>query len=217
MNYAETAGENDKTWTKKRLAVIIAIAIVYGLWFNLMDSVVFCRFSSTDSKVTCDSIGQIFGGNELYQMWNIGGHFIPGLFMLFGFKEHRLELFLAGFLISTVVMDSPLWGIERKGFHGFSLWKAQTEASESISNPPHCPVQHSLTYSIKDWIVYYYNPMGFYLVWDCPWLFPNFPSAAAIFWSLVGRILAAALLIWYQERIESRGQYFSLKETLLRR
>jgi hypothetical protein len=62
-----------------------------------LDSVVFCQFSIKDSKVTCNSIGQIFGGNNSYQVWNIGGHFIPGLFMLLGFKEHRLELFLSGF------------------------------------------------------------------------------------------------------------------------
>jgi hypothetical protein len=206
--------QDDKTWTKKRLGLIIAVAIVYGLWFNLLDTVAFCEFSVKDSKVNCNSIGQIFGGNSLYQAWNIVGHSLPGLFMLFGFKEHRLELFLAGFLLSTVVMDSPLWGIERKVFHGLSLWDGVEDTT--ASNPEHCPVKHSITYSIKDWINYYYNPLGFYLVWDCSWLFPNFPTAAAIFWSLVGRIVAAVLLIWYQEKIESRGQYFSLKKTVFR-
>jgi hypothetical protein len=109
-------------------------------------------------------------------------------------------------------MDSPLWGIERKGFQGFPLWQAKTNASTSK-----CPVEHQRTYSIANWTAYYYNPVGLDLVWDCSWLFPNFPTAATIFWSLVGRIVAAALLIWYQERIESRGQYFSLKQMLLRR
>jgi hypothetical protein len=202
----------DKTWTKKRLGIVIAVSIVYGIWFNLIDSVAFCQYSSKDSGGSCKSIGEIFGGQEFYQSWNIVGHFLPGLFMLLLFKQQKLELFLAAFLISTVVMDSPLWGVERRIAHGLSLWHGIPNANTTV-----CPVVHPRTFHINEWVMYYYNPIGFDLVWDCSWLFPNFPTAAAIFWSLVGRISAAILLIWYQERIEARGEYFSLKKLVIKK
>lgn len=198
----------NKTWTKRRLGIIIIISITYGIWFNLLDTLVYCQ----NSGVSCISIGNIFGGPNFYQSWNIAGHFIPGLFMLLAFKQHRLELFLAAFLISTVVMDSPLWGIEREVAHGLPVWQGDAHLDTSK-----CPVGQPITYHINEWIMFYYNPVGTTLVWDCHWLFPNFPTGAVIFWSLVGRISAAILLIWYQERIESRGQYFSLKELFIKR
>jgi hypothetical protein len=55
---------------------------------------------------------------------------------------------------------------------------------------------HVPTTSIVEWIKYYYNPIGFYGVWDHDWLFPNFPTAAAIFWSLVLRIGGVCFLMW---------------------
>jgi hypothetical protein len=100
---------------------------------------------------------------------------------MFFFKPLRIEYFLAVFLISTAVMDSPIWGIERLS-RGNLLW---TE-------------NHIPTTSIIEWIKYYYNPIGFYSVWDHDWLFPNFPSAAAIFWSIVVRVGAVSLFIWYE-------------------
>jgi hypothetical protein len=201
-----------KTWTKSTLSIVIAVAICYGIWFNLLDSIAYCQQSDNNNNQfshTCTSIGAIFGGNQLYQPWNIIGHFLPGLFMALLFKEKKLELFVAGALISTVVMDSPLWGVERRFFHGLPLW-------QGVDRPDGNHI-HVIAWRIGDWIIYYYNPIGFYSVWDHDWLFPHFPNAATIFWSIAGRIAAAVLLIWYQHKVESNNKYFSLKKLLVRK
>jgi hypothetical protein len=76
-------------------------------------------------------------------------------------------------------MDSPLWGIVRL-WHGLCLWH-----SDQVP-----------TFSIVDWMIYYYNPFGFYLVWDSPWIFPGFSNAVAIFWSVVGRTTAVVIVLY---------------------
>lgn len=167
-------------WTKKRIIIIILVSISYATWFDLLDSIAYCPV--TGIPINCLSIGEVFGGNYIYQPWNIAGHFIPALFMFF-LKPLRIEYFIAVFLLSTTVMDSPVWGLERL-LRGNLLW---TE-------------NHIPTTSITEWIKYYYNPIGFYGVWDRDWLFVNFPFAAAIFWSLIIRILCVVLLIIIEKR-----------------
>jgi hypothetical protein len=125
------------------------------------------------------------------------------------YLKKKLELFVAGALISTVVMDSPLWGIERKFFHGLPLWDGLDELNGNHT--------HITSWRVGDWIMYYYNPVGFYSAWDHDWLFPHFPNAATIFWSIVGRIAASVLLISYQHKKESNNEYFSLKKLLVRK
>jgi hypothetical protein len=203
----------EKTWTKRTLSIIVVVAVAYGIWFNLIDSLAYCIPQSgvnNQFRHTCTSIGTIFGGNSLYQMWNIIGHCLPGLFMALLFKKKKLELFVAGVLISTVVMDSPLWGVERKFFHGLPLWTGVN----TPGNTPSCNQTHIIEWRIANWILYYYNPTGSYLVWDTNWLFPCFPNAAAIFWSITGRVGAVVLLLWYQNKIESKNEDFSLKKLL---
>jgi hypothetical protein len=205
-----------RTWSKKRIVIIIALSIAYGTWFNAIDSFAYCPHDVKD----CVSIGKMFGGNNIYQIWNILGHFTPGLFMLFWFKPYKIELFLAGFLISTIVMDSPLWGEERLLIHHIPLWDGKNEVPFPEQNDNTNCVKHSNTDKIEGWIAFYYNPTGTDLVWDCPWPFaayPDFPNAAAIFWSLFGRILAVVLLICYQQRVEARGEYFSLKKLFIKK
>lgn len=120
------------------------------------------------------------------------------------FRPWKLELFIAGILVSTAVMDSPVWGIARIS-HGLPLWHADASGS------------HVPTSDISEWIVYYYNPVGSYLVWDSPWLFPEFPSAAAIFWSVFARFAAAAVIIGWQYRKEHKdNREYSLSEVISR-
>ena len=68
------------------------------------------------------------------------------------------------------------------------------------------------TCSIGDWILYYYHPAGSYAVWNNPL---GFPSAALLFWSIIGRLLGAGLLIWWQARQEKDGKEFSLPKLVL--
>jgi hypothetical protein len=96
-------------------------------------------------------------------------------------------------------MDSPLWGVIRSE-HGLPLWY-MNEAGDNFVN----------TCNIEKWILYYYNPIGLYPVWDTP---SGFPNAAMIFWSIVLRALAAGLLIWAQSRLEPEKD-FSLKRLLI--
>lgn len=161
------------TWDKKRVVIVILISIVYGVWFDYLDS--------------ANGIGDDMGGNIKYQSWNIVGHMIPGLFMFLTYR--KLELFLAGVLISTVVMDAPLWGVMKVDGHHQALW-----------NP-------APTMSITSWISFYYNPIGLYTVWN--WVGGQ-PTAALMFWSMVARAGCAFMLIWYQDRLESQGKEFKL-------
>lgn len=173
-------GKVETIWTKKRIALIIIVSISYATWFDLLDSIAYCPVSNI--PINCLSIGEVFGGNHIYQPWNIIGHFIPALFMFF-LKPLRIEYFIAVFLLSTIVMDSPIWGVERL-LRGNLLW---TE-------------NHIPTTSILEWIKYYYNPIGFYGVWDNDWILKDFPSAAVIFWSIVARLAIVILLINLESR-----------------
>jgi hypothetical protein len=185
-----------RTWTARRITVIISVAIIYGVWFNFIDTINYCY---NDNSI-CKSLGDIFGGDLKYQPWNIFGHIIPGLFMLLYFKSKKeelaiIELFLAGILISTATMDSPLWGAIRLYGHGTSLWHLVDTPS-----PPH----NVPTTDIWTWISYYYNPIGSYGVWNGP-----LPSAAMLFWSVVGRIAGAVILILWQYRQEKNNKPIS--------
>lgn len=197
------------TWTSRRIIIVISIAILYGLWFNILDSAGYCLNQQELQSNSCDvrcvilPVGQMFGGDQLYQPWNVIGHLIPGLFLVW-LTPKKVELFVAGALISSVVMDSPLWGTVRIDVHVLPLWHIDnSQDSESFSN----------TCDIHEWIQFYYNPVGTYGVWD---MNSNIPSAALIFWSLVLRSLGAGLLIWWQARQEEQGKEFSLPKLVLR-
>ncbi len=183
------------TWTAGRIGFIIIVSVIYGMWFNAIDTVSYC--TNPSDMNSCISIGKIFGGNERYQLWNIIGHCIPTLLLVL-FYPKKFELFVAAFLISTVTMDSPLWGIIRLQFDHGTLW-----AYDSAGNKIY-------THNFGEWIRSYYNPVGLYQVWDESWLFNGFPNAATIFWSLVGRSAGAILLIWWQNKQELEHKEFSL-------
>jgi hypothetical protein len=173
-----------RTWTTRRITVIVSIAIIYGVWFNFIDTIIYCY---NDNSI-CKSLGEIFGGNLYYQPWNVLGHMIPGLFLLLYFRSKKeelaiIELFLAGILISTATMDSPLWGAIRLYGHGMPLWYL-------VYNPqPH----NAPTTDIWTWI-FYYGP---------------FPTAAVLFWSVVGRMAAAVVLILWQYRQQKNNKPIS--------
>jgi hypothetical protein len=90
------------------------------------------------------------------------------------FRPRKAELFVAGALISSAVMDSPLWGVSRL-LHGLPLWHIE---GDNLFVP---------TQSFAQWIVYYYDPIEFYQVWRDYWLASGLPNAAMIFWSVVLR------------------------------
>jgi len=194
--------------------VIILIAVIYGVWFNFIDSLNYCPDNS--NKKPCVSVGQMFGGDPKYQPWNIVGHMIPGLFLLLYFMSKKeelaiIELFLAGILISTATMDSPLWGATRLLLTGNPLWHCSPcepppPHNENTTGPP--------LVQLVTWIEYYYNPVGSYVVWVPT---AHFPSAALIFWSIIGRIAAAVILIVWQYRQEKKeAPISSLKELVFR-
>lgn len=192
-----------RTWNRRRVLIVIAIALAYGAWFNVLDSLAYCPNQvqkSCDERCQPVSIGSLFGGDQVYQPWNVIGHLIPGLFLAC-WTPKRVELFVAGALISSVVMDSPLWGVLRLE-HGLPLWY-MNEIGQNFVN----------TCNLANWISYYYDPIGSHPVWNNP---IGFPTAALIFWSLIGRSLGAGLLIWWQARQEEQGKEFSLPRLVLK-
>lgn len=190
------------TWTSRRILIVIFVSLIYGVWFNLLDSIAYCPYQlekSCDEKCSPVSIGSMFGGDQIYQPWNIIGHCIPGLFLLW-LTPKRLELFVAGALISSVIMDSPLWGVLRLE-HDLPLWYMDSDGQNFVN-----------TCSIDKWISYYYNPVGLYPVWDTQ---VGLPNAAMIFWSIILRGVGAGLLIRVQARHEPERD-FSLMRLLIR-
>jgi hypothetical protein len=198
--------------------VIILIAVVYGVWFNFIDSLNYCYYTDNNNKKTCVSVGQMFGGDLKYQPWNIIGHMVPGLFLLLYFISKKdelaiIELFIAGILISTATMDSPLWGATRLLLTGNPLWYCHP-----CEPPPPGGNQTDTTgpplVQLMTWIAYYYNPVGSYVVWVPT---AHFPTAAMIFWSVVGRIAGAVTLILWQYRQEKKeAPISSLKQLVFR-
>lgn len=187
--------------------IVIGVAILYGVWFNILDTAGYCvnqeelQTKSCNEKCVILPVGNLFGGDLSYQPWNVIGHLIPGLFLVW-WTPKKVELFVAGALISSVVMDSPLWGVIRVGEHALPLWYINSENAENFTN----------TCNINTWTSFYYNPIGSYGVWTIV----GFPTAAVIFWSLVGRLLAAGLLIWWQAKQEQEGKEFSLPRLVLK-
>lgn len=189
------------TWTKKNIAIIVSISIVYGIWFNYLDSAAYCPNSNGE----CMAVGEILGGNTLYQPWNIIGHCIPALLLLTIFPK-KSELFIASILISSAVMDSPLWGVMRL-VNGLPLW--HMENGQNF-------VPTSVDWNgLWQWIVYYYNPIGTYPVWGDDWPEGSgLPNAALIFWSVALRVIIAVVFILWQKKQEEEGKEFSIKDIL---
>lgn len=100
-------------------------------------------------------------------------------------------------------MDSPLWGVIRLYWHHTTLWTGGPGGS------------HVPTNNFWDWVLYYYNPFGHYLVWDSPWPFAPYPTAWLIFWSLIIRVLFAVLLIFWQRGQEKDEQMWKKQRVSL--
>jgi hypothetical protein len=178
-----------RRWSKKKIFIVIMwIAIAYGTWFDYLDSAKYC-YQDIGNNKTCVDIGEILGSNRIYQPWNIIGHCLPGIFLLLMMPK-RWELFVAGLLLSTAVMDSPLWGVMRLYAHGLPLW--------------HGVIPFQDTTNILDWIVFYYDPFGTHQVWKDSWPWTGQPTAAFIFWSLLLRIVISGVLIFWQEKQEMK-------------
>ncbi len=203
------------TWTAGRISFILGVSIAYGVWFDAIDSVSCCppRYSVTlansgalpGNEPLRIPIGEIFGGNVVYQAWNILGHLIPA-FALVMFYPKKFELFIAAALISSTIMDSPIWGIMKLYWHGDDLTKNMPR-DNLLCNRVH-------TRDFKEWIFYYYDPKGQCLVWNEAWpskdYLPNVPNGTVIFWSIVLRGAGAGYLIWHQNKKERKGEEFSL-------
>lgn len=43
ISLGKSPSEKRKTWTKKRLIIIIVVATVYSIWFGFLDTLVYCQ------------------------------------------------------------------------------------------------------------------------------------------------------------------------------
>jgi hypothetical protein len=230
---------------KRKILLIIVIALLYGMWFNFLDSAAYCVPENSAKQVPtkkvpprsgCIETGKLFDlwlgekqygpGNGVYQPWNVLGHCLPGLFMLLLERKKAELLFVSGILISSAVMDSPLWGLIRLDLHNLALWHAKYDGNTLVEN-------FVPTDDLGEWIRYYYNPIGLYPVWNNTnsdnsnanvkkdvtnnawWSLSNWPNAAMLFWSLVARIFCAFLLLYYEGEPAKRV-WMSLKPRVLR-
>jgi hypothetical protein len=203
------------TWSLTVIGALIIVSVLYGIWFNYLDSASYC-YDDSSYKKNCTPIGEILGKNNNYQIWNILGHTIPSLIFFLYFK--KIELLIIGLLVSSSIMDSPLWGLARLLFYNDTgLWNCLDGKCEFTDG---CAVKYSTTYNLLEWIVFYYNPIGTYPVWDEDgdpgWPAKCLPTSSIIFWSLIIRISIAVLLINWQNTIEKRGEVFSLKNNFIK-
>ncbi len=162
----------------QRYKFIILLSVGYGLWFNFLDAV--------------PDAGKVFG--NYYQVWNYIGHTLPSLFWLF-IDPRKWEFWVAAFLISTAVMDSPLWGLTRE-ISGYSFWC-----------DPTVPYEYRENCTFAEWLRFYYNPIGNYTVLGkestIEFAGVFIPSAWMMFASLPARFIAAWLLIHRQYEQET--------------
>ena len=187
--------EIQRTWTKKNLGIIIIVSFAYGIWFNYLDSAVYCNDLLINIiEDRCMYVGKLFNNNSLYQPWNIIGHFIPGLFLLL-FLPKKIELVIVGVLISSSIMDSPLWGIIRIANDG-PLWHMVEKENFVETN------------NLTQWIVYYYNPIGGHQVWKDSWPIGGQPTSALIFWSIIARIVGSIILIKWEDKQDKQKKRF---------
>jgi hypothetical protein len=198
-----------RTWNVTVISILILVSIIYGVWFNFLDSAAYCYLNN--EQEVCKPIGEALGHNNLYQTWNIIGHLIPSLFLFLYFR--KIELLFVSLLISTSIMDSPIWGIMRLVlYENVGLW----HCADGKCEPTHgCDVNYEQTSIVYEWMIFYYNPFGFYPVWEDYWPIECSPTSALIFWSLVLRVSIAIVIIGWQERVEKKGKRFSIIKELI--
>jgi hypothetical protein len=69
---------------------------------------------------------------------------------------------------------------------------------------------------LLQWIVYYYNPIGFYPLWGDNWPEGSrLPNASLIFWSVALKVIFVVIFILWQKKQEAEGKEFSLKAIIL--
>jgi len=181
-----------RTWTKKNISIILIVGFAYGIWFNFIDSAAYCNNLLIDLiGENCIPVGSLLKNNMSYQTWNIIGHLIPGMF-LFLFMPRKIELCIVGALVSSIIMDSPLWGIVRLA-QDLPLW--------TFNFVP--------TYNLWEWISFYYDPLGTYQVWKDSWPVNGQPTSAVIFWSLIARIVVSFLLILWENKQDTERNRFT--------
>jgi hypothetical protein len=110
-------------------------------------------------------------------------------------------------------MDSPIWGIMRLVlYENVGLW----HCADGKCEPTHgCDVNYEQTSIVYEWMIFYYNPFGFYPVWEDYWPIECSPTSALIFWSLVLWVSIAIVIIGWQERVEKKGKRFSIIKELI--
>ncbi len=158
---------------------IIIISFFYGVWFDFADSI---------PDIGLAFVNPFFG--NYYQVWNYIGHGLAGSFWVF--VDHRnWRFWAAAILISTVVMDSPLWGLIREfDVNGHDFW---------CDPDPIIPFNYRKHCTFTEWFHFYYNWVGNYSVLGKESTYhPSgttifIPSASIIFWSLAGR----GVLAWW--------------------
>lgn len=79
-----------RTWNVTVIGILILVSIIYGVWFNFLDSAAYCYLNK--EQEICKPIGEALGHNNLYQTWNIMGHMIPSLFIFLYFRKIELLL-----------------------------------------------------------------------------------------------------------------------------
>ncbi len=163
----------------QRYQFILLLSVGYGVWFSYLDVI--------------PTIGKVFG--SYYQVWNYLGHPLPSLFWLF-IAPKKWEFWVAAILISTAVMDSPLWGAIRE-IQGYNFWCDPSE-----------PFRYREDCTFREWFAFYYNPIGNYTILgrESTLTFSGIfiPTAWMMFTSLLARFVGAWLLIYKQYRDEKR-------------
>jgi len=143
-----------------QLRYLFLASLLYALWWNFLDA--------------APNLGSVVGYH--YQVLNGIGHFLPTLVFLW-LHPARWEFAVSAGIFSTIVMDSPLWGLY------------------------HQHIYHSLPWGY-DWITWstlYFNPFVDKVWWN---LYGLPVSSAVMFWSLILRVLAITGLIMKEMRIK---------------
>ena len=157
----------------KALVTAVLGASLYGFWWLAIDAA-----PGVDVPFVW---WRVMNG---YQLINILGHFLVPVILFAGLRPKRFKLAIAQGILSSLVMDSPMWGIFSQYLYSVEPWDMDWAS----------------------WSMQYFHPLNDRVWWH---LYSIPVTGGVIFLSLVGRWAIVLSLVYfdYHQNIKPLVRY----------